>query len=99
MSNLPKSKVGTRTLTLGGEPVEVRGLLRRELAEMLAPVAEGSEDPAARERCDALAIAFGLGVTEEEAAEWMAEAPGGYVIKVIEAVMELSGMGDEVGKD
>jgi hypothetical protein len=98
MGNLPKSKVGTRTLVLGGEKVEVRGLLRRELGEVLAPVADGTDDPSARERCDALTVALGCQVTEEEAAEWMAAAPGGHVVLVIQAVMELSGMGDEEGK-
>lgn len=99
MGNLPKSKVGTKTLTLGGEQVEVRGLLRSELAQVLAPSnGEGGDTPEARERCDALTVAIGCGATEEEAAEWMATAPAGHVVRVIEAVMELSGMGDEVGK-
>lgn len=98
MGNLPKSKVGTKTLTLGGEKVEVRGLLRRELTEALAPVGEAPDDEAARERTDVLTVALGVGVTEAEAAAWMADAPGGHVVQIIQAVMELSGMGDEEGK-
>lgn len=99
MGNLPKSRVGTKTLTIGGEPVEVRGLLRSEVGVMLAPLhEEGADEAAARERCDVLAVAMGLGVTEDEAAGWMAEAPAGHVIKVIEAVMELSGMTEDTGK-
>lgn len=98
MGNLPKSKVGTRRLNLGGEEVEVRGLLRRELTEVLAPVGETPDDPAARERCDVLTVALGCGVTEAEAAEWMESAPGGHVVLIIQAVMELSGMGESEGK-
>lgn len=99
MGNLPKSKVGTKTLVLGGDEVEVRGLLRNELVAMLAPINEEGADPdEARERCDVLAVAMGCGATEAEAAEWMASAPAGHVVRVIEAVMELSGMGAEVGK-
>ncbi len=97
MGNLPKAKVGTRTLTLGGDAVEVRGLLRRELSEALATA--GSDDPAERELVDVRTLALGCDVTEAEAAEWMNTAPGGHVVLILQAVMELSGMGDEQGKD
>lgn len=88
MGNLPKAKCPTRTLDVGGEPLELTGLTRGQLH---AVNAAGAGDPA---KFEISLVGFACGVTYDEAAEWLDSIPAGIAQEVVEAAMELSGLGD-----
>lgn len=84
---LPKVALPTETLTIDGQEVPVRGLSRKEVLAL----SELKDTP---EKADVLAVAWGCGVTEDEAAEWLDSSPSNVTIQVVGKVMELSGLGD-----
>jgi hypothetical protein len=75
-----------RSVKLAGGTVEVRGLTFEEI--------RSCKGDNANARSISLAVD---GVTEDEAAAWLADpaVPAGDVQKLIDAVMDMSGLGEE----
>ncbi len=81
---LPKSNVPTRTVTLSGGDVTVKGLT---MAQVQA--SKGRND---------MAVAFACGVDPTEAKVWLEETVAGDVTVLLEAIMALSGLGEGAQK-
>lgn len=92
MGHLPKSKVPTKLLDFDGEKVSVKGLTRAETVRI------GQLANSAPEYVDTVVIALGCDVTEAEAEEWLKTAALQDTQRLVEAVLELSGLGDETPK-
>lgn len=89
--SLPITNLKTGTVDLGDcGAVAVRELSRYELHK----IRECSEDLA---RAETLTLAFGTGVDEQAADEWLKQTGGDTADKVLTAILVLSGLaGDAV---
>lgn len=86
---LPRAAGRTETVTVAGEPVEVRALTLAEVRRIQA-----CDDDLA----DATAIALGVGCTTEEATEWLADTPADVAAELMAAIFRLSGLDKEASK-
>lgn len=85
---LPQGGVQRKKVTLSsGEDVLIRSLTRAEVGRLME-----IEDNQILWEETALAIV--LDVSVAEVAEWSKDTPGGDVLRLSNAVMELSGLGD-----
>ena len=91
MGNLPKAKLPVEVLTIDGEEYVVRGLTRGEVKSLGAD-GEMTEELAVDFECRLLALACGVPIAD--AVEFQADAPFVVYRQVIEAAIELSGLGD-----
>ncbi len=81
---LPEIGIDTATVTLpGGVKLDIRGLTFDEAATMRG------------ERANPLCIAYATGSTEEEAAEWLGNIPAGVGQALVDAILEISCVGEE----
>ena len=80
---LPKGKHGSRTVELSGGPVEVHSLTVTQ-----SHIAARLQD---EERAVA-SISFACRVDKEAARSWLAEAPAGDGVKLLNAIAEVSGL-------
>ena len=80
---LPKGKHGSRKIELSGGPVEVHSLTVAQ-----SHIAARLND---EERAVA-SISFACRVSKEDAKEWLADAPAGDGIKLLNAIAEVSGL-------
>lgn len=85
---LPKSVRSTESVALSGGEVALRGLTWDEVRQLKG------------DRANPLAIAFGTGCTEEEAAAWIEDPDtvAGDVQALLDAVMAASGLGEGAQK-
>lgn len=86
---LPKSRINqSTTVVLSGGEVVIRGLTFAEICTV-----QGDE-------ANAIAVALGTGVSLAEALEWIEspEVVAGDVQKLLDAVMNLSGLGEGAQK-
>jgi hypothetical protein len=90
---LPVVSLPRDTVEVHGEKVEVRGLSRAE-AFKLTQAFPGNPDAA-----EAFLIACGAGVTEDEARAWREATDPTSVGKVVDRIVELSGLASAGGKD
>lgn len=88
---LPVVKLPRTTVMVGGEPVEVRGLSRAEAMRL----PHFRDDPDAAET---FLLARGVGISEDEALAWRNESPVDAVGVLVDAIIDLSGLGEEVSK-
>lgn len=80
----------TDTVKVGDGKVEVRGLSRAEYVHLNTY----ADDP---EAAEAFVLACGTGLSEEEAAAWLAATPTVAAGHVLDRIAELSG--EDEGKD
>lgn len=80
----------TDTVKVGDGKVEVRGLSRAEYVHLNTYAGNP-------EAAEAFVLACGTGVTEEEAAAWLAVTPKVPAGRVLDRIAELSG--EDEGKD
>jgi hypothetical protein len=85
---LPKSKIPTKLVDFDGEKVTVKGLTRNQVKRM-TDVANN-----APEACDAITISMSTGESEADVEAWLETASFNDSQKLIEAILELSGLGD-----
>jgi hypothetical protein len=94
-SQILARKVGTEEVTLdGGATVTVRGITRKQ-----AETIQAAEEGVVR---DATMISLGLvspALSVDDVATWFESAPAGDAKTLSAAIMRLSGMTDEAGKD
>lgn len=89
---LPLIPLPRDTVEVAGEKVEVRGLSRAE-ALKISTVYEGDLDAA-----ETYLLSVGAEVPFEEAKEWRYAAPAAEVGRLVDRIVELSGLSPEAGK-
>lgn len=80
---LPKGNLATRKVELSGGEVEVHGLSFGQ--SRIAGELEGVERIIA-------AVSFATGTPKEEVEAWLESAPAGDASKLLDAIMDLSGL-------
>lgn len=80
---LPKGKLSHATVELSGGPVEVHSLTIAQ--SRIGAKLEGEERIVA-------VISFGTSNEKADVAEWLADAPAGDVTKLLDAIMDVSGL-------
>lgn len=86
MSGLPFAPPETRTVQLSGGEVTVRGLTIGQVRKCRALKGDDA---------DHLAITMATGTPREEVAAWFEQAPAGDFAKLIEAIWDASGLGED----
>lgn len=90
----PKVNLPTDTVELPeGQRLEVRGLSRKEALAIQPHYVD--EDLNA---IDALWLQYGTGATAEQADEWRSNTPAWVVEKVVNRIIELSGLDEDASK-
>jgi len=89
--SLPVVPLPTDIVSVGGAEVKVRGLSRSETIRLqdFAGNMDGAENHV---------LACGVGVTEDEAAEWRANTPPDVARIVLDRICELSGLDEGAQK-
>ena len=75
-------------LVNGGTPVEITALSRADVLHIKTHYTEETADDA-----EVFLVARGVGVSEDEAKAWLASTPLAEAGKVVDAIVELSGLG------
>lgn len=86
---LPKGRIDTRKVELSGGEVEIFGLTIAQ--SRIAGTLDGEASIVA-------AISFATREPKEDVAAWVAEAPAGDVTKLLNAITEVSGLGEGAQK-
>lgn len=83
MSALPKGKLTRITVELSGGPVEVHSLTLGQ--SRIAGQLDGEARIVA-------AVSFATGIDKRDVEEWLADAPAGDATKLLNAIMDASGL-------
>jgi hypothetical protein len=89
VGTLPTIPLPTREIVVGGGTVKITSLTRADALYVKSHFDDGTADAA-----EAFIVAKGVGVTEEEAAAWIASTPVKDAGLVIDGIIYLSGLAE-----